>query len=1090
MSEVIKRRTFLKVLGATGAATAAAGCGSGEVDKLLPYVVPPEDVVPGVPTYYTTTCRECPAGCGMQVETHEGRVTKPEGNPEHPVNHGNLCSRGQASVQGLYHPDRYRGPSVAEFGVEQPREVSWAVAQQVVADEIRRAPRGSVVFLTTQYRGTMDTLADDFVRAVGGRRVVYAPLEDTPRDLQFADADLLVSFGADFLETWGSPVDYAWQFSQVRSYRNGTRGRFAWVGPHRPLTGLNADLWIQTRPGTEALVAQALAGGGDLAQVARAIAGPATPQEARQETLQKLQTLARWWGEGRRKVAFGPGAALRGPNVEALRQAVDGLNGRASAPAADLRPVQQLVQQMNAGQVRVILIDAENPVYSLPGAMGFEAALRRVPVRVSFSSFPDETARLATHNLPQSHFLERWDDYVPRPGVFELVQPAMRPVFNTRGVGDALLGMAAALGVSLTPGGASALVAAAAPVAPPAAADTSAAADTTATPGAATTTPAPAAPVRTAATAPTYYDYLRRAWAGRAGSQDAWRAALKRGGVFPDAGGPPVAVVAPVPATAAGTQAPPRPAAETVPGAPAGSASPSGEGARGARAVYGEPRYEGDADGLHLVVYPSLRFYDGRSANRPWLLELPDPVTKVSWDGWAEIHPDTAARLRLKQGDEVEVTSPHGSLTTRLYVWPGIVRDAVAIQMGLGHEAFGRYTEGVGSNPMNLLGSLDPQTGALNQAGVRVGLRATGRGNVRRALPSGLVEQGVRVQHDRRIARAVGVDQLRALDAKGPGLIPGADEVVHELKGKGGFVPEEVRTDPAASFPPPGTEFGEYVRDEKRWGMVIDLNRCIGCGACQVACSAENNVPVVGPHEIRKGRELWWLRIERYFGVGRKEEEAYTDAATDDVRFLPMLCQHCGQAPCEPVCPVYAAYHTPDGLNGQVYNRCVGTRYCAQNCPWKVRVFNWFTYEFAEPLNWQLNPDVTVREKGVMEKCTFCVQRIHEAERSASVENRAVRDGEVTPACVQTCPTEVFTFGNIADANSAVARAATTNRGYRSLGELNTQPAIVYLSRVTLHEPHNGGHGAEPTAQGGFMEEQSGEHATPVGAGAPAQGGH
>ncbi|MBA4160042.1 MAG: 4Fe-4S dicluster domain-containing protein, partial [Gemmatimonadetes bacterium] len=233
-----------------------------------------------------------------------------------------------------------------------------------------------------------------------------------------------------------------------------------------------------------------------------------------------------------------------------------------------------------------------------------------------------------------------------------------------------------------------------------------------------------------------------------------------------------------------------------------------------------------------------------------------------------------------------------------------------------------------------------------------------------------------------------------------------------------------------------------------------------------VACNAENNIPVVGPDEMRKGRELHWLRIERYFGTGRDAREAYEPNATDDVRFLPMLCQHCGNAPCEPVCPVYAAYHTPDGLNAQIYNRCVGTRYCNNNCPWKVRVFNWFTYEFAAPLNWQLNPDVTVREKGVMEKCTFCVQRIHEVQRTAARGERTVQDGEIAPACVQTCPTEVFVFGNIKDPNSAVARAATSHRSYRSLEELNTQPAIVYLQKVTLHEPDQGaGHGRPAEAQ-------------------------
>ena len=438
-------------------------------------------------------------------------------------------------------------------------------------------------------------------------------------------------------------------------------------------------------------------------------------------------------------------------------------------------------------------------------------------------------------------------------------------------------------------------------------------------------------------------------------------------------------------AAAAGTTV----AAAPVQPAPAVPAPPRSV----APATYQAPAYEGPQDGLHLVVYPSLRFFDGRTADRPWLLELPDPVAKVSWDSFVEIHPATAERLDITQGDELEITSPHGSIKTRAYLYPGVVRDTLAIQMGLGQEGGGRWTEGLGANPMKLLGSLDPATGSANHAGVRVSVRKTGERNVRRAFPQGLVETGVRVQHDRAIAKAIGLTELIRKDQAGPGIIPGEDQHIEELKGSGGFVPEKMQTDPAAGYPPPGTEYGEYIDGDTRWGMVIDLARCIGCGACQVACSAENNVPVVGPTEVRKGREMWWLRIERYFGVSRHPEEALRDNATDDVRFLPMLCQHCGQAPCEPVCPVYAAYHTPDGLNGQVYNRCVGTRYCAQNCPWKVRVFNWFTYEFAEPLNWQLNPDVTVREKGVMEKCTFCVQRIHETERNAAAEMRPVRDG-------------------------------------------------------------------------------------------------
>jgi anaerobic selenocysteine-containing dehydrogenase/Fe-S-cluster-containing dehydrogenase component len=1069
MSDGMKRRTFLKVLGASGAATATVGCSTGEVEKLIPYVVPPEEIVPGVPTWYSTTCRECPAGCGLHVETHEGRATKVEGNPDHPISHGNTCLRGQASVQGLYHPDRYTGPVLSEFGENAPRNVSWSQAERVVAEEIRRAPRGSVVFLTSGYRGTLDTLVDQFVAANGIRRVEWAPLEDTPRDADFADAELLVSFGADFLETWGSPVHYSWQFHQQHGYRNGRRGRFVWVGPHRPLTGLNADLWIQTLPGTEALVAGLLGGGGNLAQVAQAT-GDAAHVQQRTAALQKLQ---QWWTEAGRKVALGPGAAVQGPNAEALRQAVNGLNGggRAAPPPADARPMQQLIQQMNAGQVRVILLDGANPVYTVPGGMKFREALARVPVRVSFSTFPDDTARMATHILPQSHFLERWDDYVPQAGVFELVQPVMKPVFNTRAMGEIVLGISAALGQNPTTGG---------------------------------------------VPATDWLGYLRAAWAGRAGTPDAWRAALKRGGVFPTTGqgtqaagfvpapqptpAPGATTVAAGTTAAAATQAPPAadttaPAA-TAPAAaaPTVQAPPPVQAQTAQRTIppvaYQAPRYEGSGN-LHLVVYPSNRFFDGRTGNRPWLLELPDPVTKVSWASWAEIHPDTARELGIEQGDELEITSPHGSVSTRAYVWPGVVRGAVAMQMGLGHEDFGRWNQGMGVNPMRLVGTVDPQTGAVNTAGVKVSVEKTGRGNVRRAFPRGLVEQGVRVQHDRAIAKAMGLATITRLEQGGPaGILPYERQEIEELKGAGGFVPEKVQAnDPAASYPPPGTEYGEYIDNDTRWAMVIDLARCTGCSACVIACQAENNIPVVGPHEMLKGRELSWLRIERYWGVSREVEEAYRDEATDDTRFLPMLCQHCGQAPCEPVCPVYAAYHTPDGLNGQVYNRCVGTRYCAQNCPWKVRVFNWFTYEFAEPLNWQLNPDVTVREKGVMEKCTFCVQRIHEAERNASAEARPLRDGEVVPACVQTCPTEVFVFGNIADPQSAVAQAAHSHRGYRALGELNTHTAIVYLSKVTVDEPRNGGHGAWPAAEGGSTEHmpQGGQS---HGAAEAQQGGH
>ncbi len=1007
MSEGLKRRDFLKVLGATGAGAAAAGCTTGDVNRLIPYAIGDEEIVPSLPTWYASTCRECPAGCGIQVETHEGRATKVEGLPGHPVSHGNLCARGQSSVQGLYHPDRIPGAFRVDSAIGR-QGVAWSTAERTLAGAIREAA-GRVVFLTSDYTGTMNRLADDFVEAVGGRRVVYEPFGAQPRNLEFAEADVLVAFGADFLETWGSPVDYAWQFAQMRSRRGPDRPKFVWVGAHRGMTGLNADMWVAPRPGTEHLVARAMAGNGNLAAIAE-------ETEVPQETLVRL---AEEFGAGN-GVALGPGSSMSGPGARELRQAVAALNGMAQPDELDAPDVQdmvRLVQAMNAGEVDVLLIDAIDPINTLPGGLGFDEALQRVPTRVSFSSFPDDTTERCNLLLPNHHFLEQWNDYEPREGVTSLVQPTMRPVFNTKQTGDVLLSVARQLGIN------------------------------------------PLSDIE----ATTYHDYIRANWAEEHGAdQDGWREALRAGGLLTleeapeddedeDAEPEVPNGASPVPGQDVnGAQQGPTQAAPASPGTtpadPADGIDPAAALAAVPPAEQGRTPVvsDGRAD-FHLVVYPSLRFYDGRTGNRPWLLELPDPVTKVSWDSWVEIHPAAAEELGVRRGDLLHIESPYGTLEAPAFIYPGVRRDVVAIQMGLGQKSFGRYNNGRGVNPNHLLSpAVDEESGEFARAGLTVRVGATGRRHR-------IYEAGARVQHDREVAQAISVAALHEADERQEGTVPGYE--IQTLRGRGGLGPTPTPTDPAGSFPTPGGHHGEYLAGDTRWAMVIDTDRCTGCSACVTACNAENNIPVVGPDQVRKGRELAWLRIERYFGVTRDETEGMTQESTNDTRFLPMLCQHCSNAPCEPVCPVYAAYHTPDGLNAQVYNRCVGTRYCANNCPYKVRVFNWFTYEFEQPLNWQLNPDVTVREKGVMEKCTFCVQRINEVNRAASREGRPIRDGEVTPACVQTCPSEVFVFGNISDPESEVARAAATNRSYRVFEEINVQPAIVYLKRITHEEP-------------------------------------
>jgi molybdopterin-containing oxidoreductase family iron-sulfur binding subunit len=504
-----------------------------------------------------------------------------------------------------------------------------------------------------------------------------------------------------------------------------------------------------------------------------------------------------------------------------------------------------------------------------------------------------------------------------------------------------------------------------------------------------------------------YQGYLRDEWqavhsdfAPREDFEDFWRSAVQRGGVWRDVGTQSVTLN---------------------------------------RAVSGvdfdEPTLDGDeSTQFALLTYPSPNLYDGRGANRPWLQELPDPVTKAVWNSWVEIHPDTAAQLGVDTGDIVQVTSPIGSVNAPAFVYWGIRPDTVAIPIGQGHESYGRYAQGVGVNPLVLLpGAADAATGSHAWLSTRVSLSLIERGNHL------VTTQGSHDDLGREIAEVIP-------------LAAAAEAEEH--------AGEEIRQHPEALVE---TSEDADPKSPYRWGMAIDLSSCVGCSACVTACYAENNLPIVGEELIGQGREMAWLRLQSFYkhvdagghggehGDDAQPEDSHNGNGDSDALHVvhqPMMCQHCGNAPCEPVCPVYATYHNPEGLNVQVYNRCVGTRYCSNNCPYKARRFEWFDYDFPYPLNLQLNPDVTVREKGVMEKCTFCVQRISAAKNTANADGRDVADGEAMPACAQTCPAEAIAFGNLRDPNSRVSQMSRSGRAYHVLSELNTRPAITYLKEV------------------------------------------
>jgi molybdopterin-containing oxidoreductase family iron-sulfur binding subunit len=983
------RRKFLTVLGATGGgALALSGCSTSRVEKLVPYLVQSEDQIPGVATWYASTCGECSAACGLHVRTREGRAVKLEGNPEHPVNRGKLCSRGQASLQGLYNPGRIKAPMVR--GTDgRFAETTWDDAIARLAGKLGGGG-GKVAVVSGAGRGTFSELLADWTAALGGTLVRWEPFDHEPlraankqvfgRDElpahDFARAKYILSFGADFIETWLSPMENQRGFAEAHGFSGGDVAKFVHIGPRQDLTGLNADEWLAVRPGTEAAVALAIANvvaGSGAPAALRSALSAYTPAMAAEESgvpAERIERIAREFAAASPSLAVAGGVGAQHAGAVELCAAVNLLNyaagnvGQTVRFGADLatgdgyRALAALAEAMGGGQVAVAIIHEANPVYALPRAAGFADKFRKVPYKVAVSPFLDETAAQCDLLLPPHHALERWDDAAPRAGVRSLMQPVMEPVYTTRAAGDILLAVAKKAGGALAK-----------------------------------------------FTAPSWEEHLRTRWGAIAAERkeaDAagfWRAALQRGGVF-----------------------------DEPPSSPAPALAPTATEVR-----YTRPVFDGQG-GYVFAAYPHGMLHDGRGTNKPWLLEIADPVTKISWHSWVEVGPAAAKALNVRNGEILRLTSPHGTLEAPAYIHPGLHPDLIAMPLGYGHTEYGAFAQGRGVNALDLLGA--PKGDYVAYVSTRVAAEKTGG---YRKLPT---VEGTPRQLGRGIAEAI------PLAAAKKGL------TIEEAYLEEGHHAHEVNT-PLEVAALEGwseaqyraTQKGDYARDLPQWGMSIDLARCTGCQACVTACYAENNIPTVGEHEILKGREMTWIRIERYWEDGESPD------APPSARFVPMLCQHCANAPCEPVCPVYAAYHTADGLNGQVYNRCVGTRYCANNCPYKVRYFNWYKYNemaWPEPLQLQLNPDVVVRARGVMEKCTFCIQRIRGAQNDARLEDRPIRDGEFTTACAQACPSDAIVFGNSRDPNSRVAALRADPRGYRVLEEINTRPAITYLAKV-LH---------------------------------------
>lgn len=959
------RRDFLKALGFGVGAVSLAACQKVPVHKSIPYLIKPEEVTPGVANYYVSSYD----GYAILVKTREGRPIKVEGNPNDLLGRGGLTAAGQASVLDLYDSNRLKDPMLGgdETGWNQ---VDAFVKQQLAA--VKASGKGIRIVSSTIHSPTTLAVIADFIKQYPTtRHINYDPVSYTGiiqanqnsfgkavlPHYRFDKADVIVSFGADFLGSWISQAEYMNQWVQKRniaSLEGKKMSRHIQFESGLSVTGANADTRIPVKPSEEGIA---------IISLYNAIAGTTLPgsKKLTDANADKAITLAA------KELVAAKGRALvvSGSNDVAVQVLVNAINSQLGSYGATIdldnasnqyagndAEFVEFVNEMNRGDVGAVFFIDANPAYEYFKANDFANALKKVRLKVSFAPYNDETASLCNVVAPASHYLESWGDGNAIAGYYTIVQPTINTVYNTRQTEQSLLLWS----------------------------------DN---------------PVKD------YYTYLRNNWdknimaKGGLAGQNGWETLLQTG------------FVKAAPA-AAGTYTFTRDLNAVV------------------QTIVNQSNQAAASGGkkVELQVYASNNLKDGKKANNPWLQELPDPVSKVTWDNYVAISPTTAQQLGFSQNDVLTVSANGYSIDLPIVLQPGQANGTISIALGYGRTKAGKVGTGVGKN-------------AYPFYNFRNG---TFQGNLVADISKSSADPYIlavtQTHHSYEGRTSVIQETTLAKYAKN------AEEALPKEREKQDY-----------------SLWDEYERPVYNWVMAIDLNACTGCGACVVACSAENNVPVVGRDEVRRRREMHWIRIDRYYSFTRdgktisreRDVNKLEDFENVNVTFQPMLCQHCDHAPCETVCPVLATTHNSEGLNQMTYNRCVGTRYCANNCPYKVRRFNWFNYwndarfenylqnEYTELV---LNPDVVTRFRGVMEKCSMCVQRIQAGKLKAKIEKRPLRDGEVKVACQQTCPTNAIVFGNLNDPNSEVAKALKSNRTYYVLEELNTKPGIGYQAKV------------------------------------------
>jgi MoCo/4Fe-4S cofactor protein with predicted Tat translocation signal len=910
------RRKFLKLMGASLALAGLSACTRQPTEQIMPYVRAPEEIIPGKPLFFATAMPLSGVATGLLVESHMGRPTKIEGNPEHPASLGSSDAFCQASVLSLYDPDRSQ--TVTHYGEITSWNSFLGQFRQAVGDQ--KAKKGSGLRILTETVTSPSLAAQlrawlkDFPAAKwhqyepagahtarAGARLAFGEAVNTYYRVE--NAKVILSLDSGFLTAGPGSVRYA----RARGAGSGMRLYAAESTP--TLTGAKADHRFPMR----ASEIQGFA-----ADVARQLNG--SSGKAPTALIADLKNHA--------------GACLiipgehQPPVVHALAHAMNHTLGNIgktvihtepleAEPVDQIESLRELIRDMDSGAVEMLVVLDANPVYTAPADLPFAEKFAKVKLRVRLGLYDDETSELCHWHIPAAHYLETWGDTRAYDGTVTIQQPLIAPLYRGKSAQEMLALFSDQ-------------------------------------------------PERSG------YDIVKGYWQGHKPSADfeAWWRKSVHDGV--------------VPGTAAAAKSVSVKSVAQVPDLPT-------------------------RNGLEIIFRPDPNIYDGRFANNGWLQELPKPLTKLTWDNAALVSPATAQRLQLENMAEIELQYSGRTVKAPVWIMPGHAADSITVHLGYGRKRAGRVAQEAGFNAYRLRTSDAPWFGSGLQ------IRKTGA-----------VYPLATTQHHWKME---GRNPVRA-------------GTIAEYKADPDFAQKMEEMPPKTLTLYPEVKYEGYA-----WGMAIDLSACTGCNACIVACQAENNIPVVGKDQVERGREMQWIRIDRYY-----EGEDLDHPAT---YHQPVPCMHCENAPCELVCPVAATNHSSEGLNDMVYNRCVGTRYCSNNCPYKVRRFNFLLYsDFeTESVKMQKNPDVTVRSRGVMEKCTYCVQRINEAKIDAEKQDRTVRDGDIVTACQQSCPSQAIVFGNINDKDSRVAKWKAQELNYSLLGDLNTRPRTTYLASLRNPNP-------------------------------------